>query len=337
MKEIINKLINKENLTQKQMEFAMNEIMEGRVSESILSSFLTSLKIKGETFEEIMGSVNVMRNKATPLNNIDPYTVDIVGTGGDGHHTFNISTASCFILAAAGVTITKHGNRSVSSKCGSADVLESLGIKISLSPDSINHCINKTSFGFLFAPKFHGAMKHAIKVRNELGFRTIFNLLGPLTNPSNAKGFFLGVFDEKLTETFAEILKNLGAERALVVHGLDGLDEISISTKTKITELKNNKITTYYIEPQDFGINTSSLKEIVGGNSIENSEIIKGLLRGEITGPKLDILLLNSGAALYVGKKVESIKEGIAMAKKLIQNGLAYEKLLEIIKYSNCL
>lgn len=335
MKNIINKLINKEDLTQQEMEFAMNEIMEGKTSDSILSSFLTCLKIKGETFDEILGSVKVMRDKAIPLTNKSPYTIDIVGTGGDGHNTFNISTASCFILAAAGVTVTKHGNRSASSKCGSADVLESLGVNINLSPDSINECINQTNFGFLFAPTFHKAMKHAVKVRNELGFRTIFNLLGPLTNPSNAKGFFLGVFHEKLTETFAEILKVSGAERALVVHGLDGLDEISISTKTKITELKDNKITTYYIEPQDFGMNNSSLKEIIGGDATQNVNIIEGLLKGEITGPKLDILLLNSGAALYVGKKVESIKEGIEMARNLIKNGSAYNKLSEIVNCSN--
>lgn len=335
MKNIINKLINKEDLTQQEMEFAMNEIMEGKTSDSILSSFLTCLKIKGETFDEILGSAKVMRDKAIPLTNKSPYTIDIVGTGGDGHNTFNISTASCFILAAAGVTVTKHGNRSASSKCGSADVLESLGVNINLSPDSINECINQTNFGFLFAPTFHKAMKHAVKVRNELGFRTIFNLLGPLTNPSNAKGFFLGVFHEKLTETFAEILKVSGAERALVVHGLDGLDEISISTKTKITELKDNKITTYYIEPQDFGMNNSSLKEIIGGDATQNVNIIEGLLKGEITGPKLDILLLNSGAALYVGKKVESIKEGIEMARNLIKNGSAYNKLSEIVNCSN--
>lgn len=334
MENILNKLIKKENLTQEEMEFAMNEIMDGNVSDIVLSSFLTALKIKGETIEEITGGATVMRARASHLNCNSDYGVDIVGTGGDGHHTFNISTASSFILAAAGVTVVKHGNRSVSSQCGSADVLEALGVNISMTPIHVQECVNQIGFGFLFAPNFHLAMRHATKVRKELGFRTIFNMLGPLTNPAQAKGFCLGVFDENLTEVYAKVLKNLGAERALVVHGMDGMDEITVSDRTKVTELNNGEIKTYYIEPSDFGMKLSSLDEIKGGDAKVNSDILRGLLKGEIKGAKLDILLLNSGASLYVGKKANSLEEGVKLARTLIESGLAYEKLKEIVAYS---
>lgn len=335
MKKYIEKLINRIDLSETEMMEAMNAIMNGEVSEIELASFLTALRMKSETIEEITGGARVMRAKASPIITEQAYTIDTCGTGGDGQNTFNISTTTSFVLAAGGVPVVKHGNRAVSSKSGSADVLEALGINISLSPQAVGKCVDKLGIGFLFAPTFHGAMKHAIGVRRALGFRTIFNMLGPLTNPAGAKGQVLGVFHEGLTEVFAMVLKNLGTERALVVHGLDGLDEITISDKTKITELKNGEVKTYFIEPEYFGMKKASLDEIKGGDSKENAQILLGLLKGEIKGAKRDILLLNAGAGLYVGKKVQSIAEGIELAKEIIDSGKAYAKLEELIKLTN--
>lgn len=332
MKKYLEKVISGNSLEEKEMIEIMTDIMEGKVSDIELSAFLVALKIKGESIEEITGGAKVMRDKATTIKPRANYTVDTCGTGGDGLHTFNISTTVAFILAAAEVTVVKHGNRSVSSKSGSADVLEALGVNLNLSPENIEKCVNEKNIGFLFAPTFHGAMKYAMNVRKTLGIRTIFNLLGPLTNPARAKGQILGVFSEELTEVFAKVLNNLGTERALVIHGLDGLDEISISTKTKISELKNGEIKNYYIEPKDFGMINYSLDQIKGGDSKENAEILKGILKNEIKGAKRDIVLLNAGASLYVGKKVESIKEGIDLAKELLDNGKAYKKLIEFIE-----
>jgi len=334
MKKYIEKLINREDLTEEEMVEAMDSIMEGKVSEIELSSFLTSLKMKGETIDEITGGARVMRAKASPITTAHNYTVDTCGTGGDGLHTYNISTTVAFILAAAEVPVVKHGNRSVSSKSGSADVLEALGVNIGLSPKEVQECVDKVGIGFLFAPTFHGAMKYAGPVRKTLGFRTIFNMLGPLTNPAGAKGQVVGVYNESLTETFANVLKNLGTERALVVHGLDGLDEISISTKTKISELKDGEIKTYFIEPEEFGMKKYGINEIKGGEAKENAEILKDLLQDKLQGAKKEILLLNAGAALYVGKKAESLVEGIKLADELIKNGSAYKKLEELIQYT---
>lgn len=332
MKKHIEKLISKIDLTEEEMVEAMNAIMSGEVSEIEIASFLTALKMKGETIAEITGGARVMRAKASPINIKHEYAVDTCGTGGDGLHTFNISTTVAIILAAAGVPVAKHGNRSVSSKSGSADVLEALGVNITLTPQQVGECVDKINLGFMFAPTFHGAMRYAGPVRRALGFRTIFNMLGPLTNPAAAKGQVLGVYSEELTNVFAEVLKNLGTERALVVHGLDGLDEISISTKTKVSELKDGEIKNYYIEPEDFGISKAPLEEIKGGEAAENAQILKDLLEGKIKGAKYDIVLLNAGAALYIGKKVESIKDGITLAKELIDSGTAYKKLEELIE-----
>ncbi len=335
MKKQIEKLINKTNLTEEEMIEAMNEVMNGEASEVELASFLTALRMKGETIAEITGGARVMREKASSIKINHNYAVDTCGTGGDSHNTYNISTTVSFILAAGGVPVVKHGNRAVSSKSGSADVLEALGINLGLNPSQVGKCVDEIGIGFLFAPTFHGAMKHAIGVRRALGFRTVFNMLGPLTNPAEAKGQILGVFNKDLTEVFASVLKNLGTERALVVHGFDGMDEISISDKTQISELKDGEIKTYTIEPEDFGISKASIKEIKGGDAKENAEILKGLLKGEILGAKRDILLLNAGASLYVGKKAQSIKEGIELAKEIIDNGKAYKKLEELIRLSN--
>lgn len=324
------------DLTEEEMLNIMNKIMDGKLNELEIANFLTNLKNKGESVEEISAGAKVMRAKAEKIKvRKDLYTVDTCGTGGDGLNTFNISTTVAFVLASEGIAIVKHGNRSVSSKSGSADVLETLGVNINLSPKKVEECVNKIGIGFLFAPTFHKAMKNVAKVRRSLAFRTIFNLLGPLTNPASAKAQILGVFNEELTEIFASVLNNLGTERALIAHGLDGLDEITISDKTKITELNKGEITTYFIEPEDFGLKRSSTLEIEGGDSKENAEILKGLLNGEIQGAKRDILILNSGAGLYIGNKANSLKEGVQLAREILDSGKAYKKLEELIAFSN--
>lgn len=335
MIKIINRLINGENLTESQMSYAMEEIMDGRVEEVKIASFLTALRIKGETAEEISVGAKVMRDKAMKIDLGDRYTVDTCGTGGDGADTYNISTASAFVVAAGGVAVVKHGNRSVSSQSGSADVLETLGVNISIDSKKVKECIEKINLGFLYAPTFHNSMKYAALVRKKIGFRTIFNLLGPLTNPAKANGQVLGVFHENLTELMAEAMKKLGTKHLLVVHGMDGMDEITVTNKTKISELKDGVINTYYVEPEDFGIKRSTEKELRGGTPKKNAKIIKGIFKGEIKGAKKDILLLNSGAALYVGKKVSSIKEGVEMAREIIESGKALVKLDELIEMTN--
>lgn len=333
LKEAINKLIQKESLNEDEMICALDEIMDGKASDTQIGSFLTALSIKGETIEEVTGGAKVMRKKAEKVNLDSLYTLDTCGTGGDKSGTFNISTAVAFVSAAAGIPVVKHGNRSVSSKSGSADVLEALGVNIMLRPSCVERCVKEQNLGFFFAPSFHKAMKNVLRPRKELGFRTIFNILGPLTNPAKAKTQVLGVYNESLTELIAEVLKNLGVEHALVVHGMDGLDEITITGETKITELKDNKINTYFISPEDFSLKRGIKEEILGGVAEENAEIIKSLFKGE-EGSKRDILLLNSAAALYVGKKAKSIKEGIHLAKEIIDNGLAEKKMNEYIEYT---
>lgn len=333
MKEMVGKVINGSHLTETQMIEAMETIMEGRGSDALVASFLTALRMKGETVEEITGGAKVMRAKAEKIDFGDIYAIDTCGTGGDGANTFNISTAVAFICAAAGVPVVKHGNRAVSSKSGSADVLEALGVNITLTPEQVEKCVREQNIGFLFAPTFHKAMKHAIGVRKELGFRTIFNMLGPLTNPANAKGQVLGVFNADLTDFMAEVLKNLGVERALVVHGMDGLDEITVTDRTKVTELKDGNIKSYYIEPADFGMEKMKKADIEGADSTVNADIIKSIFNGE-KGAKRDIVVLNAAAALYVGKKADSIKDGIKIAEEIIDSGKVIKKLEEFVAYT---
>ncbi|HHV96898.1 MAG TPA: anthranilate phosphoribosyltransferase [Clostridiaceae bacterium] len=330
----ISKLADRKSLTEQEAAGALNCIMSGEATDSQIGSFITALRIKGETIEEITGCAKVMRQKAEAINPSVSYYIDTCGTGGDGTNTFNISTAAAFIASAAGVPIAKHGNRSVSSKCGSADVLENLGININLTPDQVKSCIENVGIGFLFAPVFHKSMKYAANVRKELGIRTIFNILGPLTNPANAKGQVLGVFAEHLTEIVAKVLMNLGVERALVVHGMDGMDEITTTTKTKITEIKCGNIETYELDPQDYGFKPASKKDLVGGSAEENSRIIISVLQGE-KGAKREIVLLNAAASLYVGKVANSISEGIKIAEEIIDSGMALKKLEELKEYSN--
>lgn len=330
----IESVIQGNHLTEEEMINCMTKIMSGNVTEAQIASFLTALKLKGESIPEIVGGAKVMREKAEVVELQNYYTVDTCGTGGDKLGTFNISTAVAIIAAAADIPIVKHGNRSVSSKCGSADVLEALGIKIDLTPEQVESCVKTINIGFFFAPSFHKAMRFVGKTRKELGFRTIFNILGPLANPANAKAQVLGVFDKALTEPMAEVLKNLGVERALVVHGYDGLDELSTTTETKVTELKDGVIHTYTIHPEDFGFEIATIDDIKGGTAEDNAQIIKELFNGQ-KGYKRDILLLNAAAALYVGKKVENLQDGIELAKELIDSGKAKAKLEEFVEVTN--
>lgn len=333
MKEIMEKVIRNENLSEKEMMVVMEELMEGNLSEAVGGAFLTALRMKGETINEITGGAKVMRGKSKKVELANLYTIDTCGTGGDRTGTFNISTATSFICAAAGIHTAKHGNRSVSSKSGSADVLEALGVNIELSPKQVEDCIKEHQIGFFFAPLFHPAMKYAAPIRKALGYPTIFNMLGPLTNPALVDAQIIGVYDRSLALVFAKVLKNLGTKHALIVHGLDGLDELTTTTSTEIVELKDGEIVTYYINPEDFGLELSKPEDLLGGDSKENAQIIKEIFNGEL-GPKRDIVLLNSGAALYLGKKVTSIEEGVELSKKLIDDGTVKAKMENYIKYT---
>lgn len=333
LQEAIKKIIMKENLTEYEAQSAMDEIMEGASSLSQIGGFLIGLRMKGETIEEITGCARSMKSKAIPLKLKANYAIDTCGTGGDGGRTFNISTVVAIIAAAGGVKVAKHGNRAVSSRSGSADVLAEMGFNIELGLEETRKSIDDIGFGFLFAPKYHIAMKNVAASRRELGTRTIFNILGPLTNPASVKGQVVGVYDKSLTHSIAGALLNLGCKRAMVVHGNDGLDEITTTTITTVSEVKDDVISDYTISPEDYGISLSKGEHIAGGDSKENARIIIDILKGK-KGPKRDIVVLNSGTALYIGNAVESIKEGIAIAENLIDSGAAYEKLMALLEYN---
>ena len=333
IKEAIKLLLDGKNLSERDMVNSMRDIMEGQATDAQIASFLTALRIKGETVEEITGAAKVMREKVTGIN-APLLTVDTCGTGGDMSHTFNISTTSALVVAACGVPVAKHGNRSVSSSCGSADVLEALGIKINLEPKKVQMCIESTGFGFMFAPLFHPAMKFAIGPRKEMGIRTVFNILGPLTNPAGAERQVMGVFSDALTEPLANVLGNLGAKHAFVVHGTDGLDEMTNTDKTQISELKDGKVTTYFISPEDLGFERAKKDDLVGGNADDNVKITNEILNGQ-KGPKRDIVLINAAAALVAGDKAKDFKDGVESASQAIDSGAARKKLDEIREVSN--
>lgn len=333
IKEAINLIIQDINLSEAEMAECMKEIMEGKATDAQIGSFLTALRIKGETIEEITAAARIMREKATKVKAPEG-VVDTCGTGGDMSHTFNISTATAIVVASAGVPIAKHGNRSVSSRSGSADVLEALGVKIDLPPEKVEKCLFETGFGFLFAPLFHPAMRYAIGPRREIGIRTIFNILGPLTNPAGAKRQVIGVFADKLTDPLAHVLGNLGAEDVMVVHGEDGLDEITISDGTRISRFWKGKVDTFYVIPEDFDLERADVKELVGGDKDENAKILLQILKGE-KGPKRDIVLMNSAAALIVAGRIDDFRDGVMIASDAIDSGKAMRKLEEIIKVSN--
>jgi anthranilate phosphoribosyltransferase len=328
--QTIEKVLAKQDLTTDEMTSIMNTIMEGGATPAQIGGFLTALRMKGETVEEITAGARVMRSKSLKVNIPGPFTIDTCGTGGDKANTFNISTAAALVAAAAGCTVLKHGNRSVSSLCGSADVLESLGVNIDLQPEAVQRCVEKLNIGFMFAPRFHKAMQHVAGTRRELGVRTIFNVLGPLTNPAGAKSQIMGVFSEHLTEVMPMVLRNLGVERAMVVYGMDGLDEITVTDKTKISELKDGKINTKTLDPRDYGIPFSKSNEIKGGSQLENAQLIRKVLSGK-EDARRNIVLLNAGAAIYIGNLADSIEKGIEIAAKTINSGLAMEKLNHLI------
>ena len=332
IKKILSKIVNNENLTFDEAKVVMDMILDGGATEAQTAAFLVGLRMKGETADEISGLAEVMRKKATFFTPNVPYHIDTVGTGGDGVNTFNISTASAFVAAAAGVTIAKHGNRAISSNCGSTDVLEELGIKIDYEADEVKKCVEETGLGFMFARVFHKKMAQVSKVRSELSMRTVFNILGPVSNPSNAKGQLIGVFDGSLTEVIANVMIKLGIERGMVVHGTDGLDEISITTETKISEIQGGKVVNYSISPEQFGIKRASLADIQGGTPKENAQIIIDIFNG-VKSAKRDIVLLNAGASIYIGKMATSIEQGVEIAAQIIDTGKAMDKLNQLRNY----
>jgi len=336
IKEAIAKIVNKEDLTEEEAREVMQEIMEGNATPAQIASFITGLRFKGETVEEITGCVRVMREKVIRINTGHKIVVDTCGTGGDRKQefsTFNISTVSAFVVAGAGLAVAKHGNRSVSSHCGSADLLEEAGVKIDISPQKMEECINEIGIGFLFAPLLHPAMKFALQPRREIGIRTIFNILGPLTNPAGASHQMLGVCDSTIMEKVARVLMNVGAEHALVVYGEDGLDEISITKPTRIVEVRKGKIHSYTIRPEDFGFKRRELSEISGGDRKKNVKIMYDILKGKGGGCR-DIVLLNAAGAIVAGDMAENLKDGIAIAKESIDSGMALKKLEQLIEFT---
>ena len=338
IKEAIEKIVSKQDLTYEEAYAVMNEIMNGETTPTQNAAFLAALSTKSakaETIDEITGCAQAMREHATPLDHPGIKTLEIVGTGGDRAGSFNISTTSAFVAAAAGAYVTKHGNRAASSKSGTADCLEALGANISLEPESCSALLKDSGFCFLFAQKYHTSMKYVGAIRRELGFRTVFNILGPITNPAHPEGYLLGVYDEYLVEVIANVLKNLGAERAMVVYGQDKLDELSISAPTSVAELKDGIITKYEITPEKFGLPRGTKEEIVGGTPEKNAETTRKILSGEITGTKRNVVLLNAGCAIYVAGKADSIEDGIKKAAEMIDSGKALETLNKFVELSN--
>jgi anthranilate phosphoribosyltransferase len=341
IKEAIEKVVKKIDLSEAETRGVFDEIMSGGATFAQIGAFITALRIKGETVDEITGAAKAMREKSIkirvgkPAVDIDEEAiVDTCGTGGSGMNTFNISTAAAFVVAGCALKVAKHGNRSASSQCGSADVLEALGVNLDVSPEIVEKCIREIGIGFLYAPLFHGAMKYAVGPRKEIGIRTIFNILGPLSNPANATSQVLGVYDGVLTEVIAGVLKKLGSRRAFVVYGMDKLDEITITGKTKITELNKGKIKTYYVTPEKFGLKRATLEKIKGGNAKENAAILLFVLKGE-KGPRRDIVLLNAAAALVAAFKAKDLKQGVKMAAESIDSGRALDKLNRLIAMTN--
>ena len=339
IREAISRVIERKDLDEEQMVWVMNEIMSGEATPAQIGSFITALRMKGETIEEISGAAMVMREKATGIAtgvavDKDEILVDTCGTGGDSSGTFNVSTTTAFVVAAAGIPVAKHGNRSVSSQCGSADVLEALGVNLDLTPEQVGNCVREVGIGFLFAPMLHGAMKHAIGPRREIGIRTIFNILGPLTNPAGANVQLLGVYSPDLCEKLARVLGRLGTLRALVVCGAGNVDEFTVTGETEVAELSNGEVRTYTVRPEDAGLDRSRLVDLKGGDTPEESAAILRDVLGGTEGPKRDMLLLNSGAALYAAGKVPGLKTGVELAARILDSGDALAKLEALITFS---
>ncbi|MCX6010407.1 MAG: anthranilate phosphoribosyltransferase [Chloroflexi bacterium] len=332
IKEAIAALVSGRSLAADDAAQVMEEIMQGEATPAQFGAFVTALRLKGETVDEIVGLARTMRARAIPVI-ADGLVVDTCGTGGDGSHTFNISTTAAFVAAGAGLKVAKHGNRAMSSQCGSADVLEALGVKIDLNAEQVQRCLQEVGIGFMFAPAFHPAMKYAAVPRREIGIRTVLNILGPLTNPAGAKAQVLGVAEESLVEKMASVLQHLGCHHALIVHGEDGLDEITISGKTHVCELRDNRIESYVISPEEVGLTSASSDSLKGSGVQENAELLRNILAGA-PGPQRDVVLMNTAAVLLAGDKVETLRQGVELAQKTIDSGHALNKLEKLIKVS---
>lgn len=335
MKELIAKVVEGKDLTEEEAKKGMEILLSGEATQAQIGSFLTALRMKGETLEELVGFASVLRDKAETISPKVGNYVDLVGTGGDCTYTFNISTTSAFAVAAAGLPVAKHGNRSISSKSGAGDVLEELGVNIMAEPATVERCVNEAGIGFMFAQLFNKSMKYVGQARKEMGVRTVFNILGPLANPSRAKNMVVGVYSPMLTEVVAKAMARLGVERAFVVSGADNMDEITLTGTTTISEIKDGEVKTFQFTPEEVGLKTCSLEELRGGDGKENAKITKAILSGEEKGPKRDIVLLNAGATLYVGGIAKDIKEGIELAAEVIDSGEAKAVLDKLVEESN--
>ena len=335
MKEYITKVVEGKDLTEEEARAAMEIMLSGEASQAQLGSFLTALRMKGETLEELVGFASVLRDKADTISPKVAHYVDLVGTGGDRTFTFNISTTSSFVVAAAGLPVAKHGNRSISSKSGAGDVLEALGVNIMAEPALVEKCVEEAGIGFMFAQLFNKSMKYVGQARSEMGIRTVFNILGPLANPSRAKNMVVGVYDPKLTEIIAQAMSRLGVENAFVVSGCDNMDEITLTGETTISEIKDGKVNTFVLKPEGISLSCCTIEELRGGDGVENAQITRDILSGKLHGPKRDIVLLNAGATLYVGGVAESIASGVELAGKTIDEGKALDTLEKLIAVSN--
>ena len=335
IKDAIEKVTARVDLSEGEMRSCFEEIMSGKAAPAEIKEFIEALRRKGETITEITAAAKVMREKAVRINIDDKMLVDTCGTGGSGIDTFNISTTAAFVVAGCGVKVAKHGNRSASSRCGSADVLEALGVKIDITPDLVAKCIKDIGIGFMFAPVFHAAMKHAAAPRRALGGKTIFNILGPLSNPAGATHQVVGVYNERLTEILAGVLKNLGSSHAFVVHGMDGLDEITITDRTKVSELEAGKVRTYDVTPEDFGLKRARLEDLNGSGAKDNAGILLSVLRSSSTPAHRDIVLANVSVSLVCAGRAKNFKDGVEFAVESIDSGRALDKLSKLIEITN--
>lgn len=335
MKEAIAKVAEGNNLTEQEARGVMSEMLEGAGTQAQIAAFLALERIKGESLDELVGFASVLRDKADTISpKIDNY-VDLVGTGGDRTFTFNVSTTAAFAVAGAGLPVAKHGNRSISSKSGAGDVLEALGVNIMAEPQRVEQCVEEVGIGFMFAQLFNRSMKYVGQARSEMGIRTVFNILGPLANPSRAKNMVVGVYSPALTEKVAMVMSRLGVERALIVSGADNMDEITLTGPTTVSEIQNGSVRTYELTPEQFGMQTASLEQLRGGDGLLNAQITRDILSGKERGPKRDIVLLNAGAALYIGGVAKSMETGVKLAAEAIDRGAAYGKLQALIAVSN--
>lgn len=335
MKEIIAKAAEHKNLTEEEAKEAMEIMLSGEATQAQIAAFLSVMRMKGETLDELVGFASVLRDKADTISPQVENYVDFVGTGGDCTFTFNISTTAAFVVAAAGLPVAKHGNRSISSKSGAGDVLEAMGVNIMAEPSLVEKCVEEAGIGFMFAQLFNKSMKFVGQARSEMGIRTVFNILGPLANPSRAKNMVVGVYSPSLTEKVAEAMSRLGVERALVVSGADNMDEITLTGPTMVSEIRGKSVKTFELTPEQFGFPRCTLEELKGGDGTVNAEITRKILSGATRGPKRDIVLLNAGATLYIGGVAESIEAGVKLAAEAIDSGRATEKLAELVRASN--